>query len=522
MAAQFLGLKLRLLANTFRRSPWQIVGVAVALVYGLAAAFLAVAALTGLRLADADVAGDIVVAAGSLVVLGFLLIPLAFGVDDTLDPRRFGQFGIPTTRLAGLLAMTAFIGVPALVIAIVAVAQVVTWSRGGGPTFFAIVSAAVIVVTCVLGARVTTSLAAFVLASRRARELSGLVTLIVLVSIAPALAAISSIDWQDDGPAMLARVSDAAGWTPLGAAWAAPAHAAVGEYGAAVLALLIALGFVAVLAGAWLLLVGRMLVTPHRESRPRSYARLGWFRWLPASTAWTVAARSLTYWMRDSRYRVQLVIVPVVPLLMIVILLISGVYWQNLALLPLPVICLFLGWTIHNDIAGDSTALWMHVAANVSGLADRVGRTIPVLALGIPLIAIGAPVSASAYGDPDVAWSLVGVSSCILLCGLGISSITSASFPYPTVRPGDSPFSQPQASGGVASLVQSLAFGATVLLTLPALLLGMYGLIDPQLTMRSFWVGLAVGLVVFVGGALIGGAIFSRRAPELLAFTQRS
>ena len=30
MVAQFLGLKLRLMANTFRRSPWQVVGIVLA------------------------------------------------------------------------------------------------------------------------------------------------------------------------------------------------------------------------------------------------------------------------------------------------------------------------------------------------------------------------------------------------------------------------------------------------------------------------------------------------------------
>ena len=45
MVAQFLGLKLRLLANTFKRSPWQIAGITIALVYGLATSAFVVASL---------------------------------------------------------------------------------------------------------------------------------------------------------------------------------------------------------------------------------------------------------------------------------------------------------------------------------------------------------------------------------------------------------------------------------------------------------------------------------------------
>ena len=49
MVAQLLRLKLRLLGNIFRRSAWQVVGIAVGLIYGLGAAFLVFAVLSGLR-----------------------------------------------------------------------------------------------------------------------------------------------------------------------------------------------------------------------------------------------------------------------------------------------------------------------------------------------------------------------------------------------------------------------------------------------------------------------------------------
>ncbi len=523
MVAQFFRLKLRLLANTFKRSPWQIVGIVIALVYGVGAAGFAVLGLVGLRFAEPEVARSVLVVFGSLVVLGFLLVPLAFGVDDTLDPRRFALFGIPNSKLASLLALTALIGVPSLVIVIVSAAQVVTWSRGALPVLLALAGAAVIVATCVLGARVTTSLAAFVLSTRRARETSGLIALITVVCASPAIAILASVDWATDGIVALGRMADVASWTPFGAAWAAPADAATGNAGSGILKLLIAIAFVVVLWVLWRGLVSAMLVSRQREGRSKSYAGLGWFDRLPATPLGTVAARSLTYWFRDARYRVQLVIVPIVPMLMVVVFLVGGVYWQNLALLPLPVMCLFLSWSVHNDVAYDNTAIWLHVASNVSGAADRLGRAVPALLLGTLLIAIGAPISAELYGDATVLPSMIGVSACILLSGLGLSSVLSARFPYPAVRPGDSPFTQPQASGGAASLVQSLAFFATVLFTVPALLLGLYGLVERGiLPVLSLVTGLGVGLAVLAIGISAGGRIFERRGPELLAFTLRN
>src|SRR3954453_2172620 len=89
LAPVFLRLKLRLLANSFRRSPWQVVGLIIGVLYGLGVAILGVAVFIGLRVADPDIARNVAVIVGSLLTLGFLVGPLAFGVANPPDPRRF-------------------------------------------------------------------------------------------------------------------------------------------------------------------------------------------------------------------------------------------------------------------------------------------------------------------------------------------------------------------------------------------------------------------------------------------------
>ncbi len=523
MVAQFLRLKLRLLANTFRRSPWQVFGIVVALVYGLGIAMAAVLALVALRFAPVPLASTVVVVGGSLVVLCFLLVPLAFGVDDTLDPRAFSLFGIPNTRLALGLALTALIGVPALAIAIVSVAQVITWTRSPLSAALAVIGVPLIVLTCALGSRVSTSIAAFLLATRRAREVSALLALLVVVSLSPLVAVLFTVDWAKNGLAIMASIAKVAGWTPLGAVWSAPAEAAAGHPGAALAKLAIAIGFLLVLAVGWRALVARMLVTPQRMSREKNYSGLGWFARTPDTPAGAVAARSITYWLRDARYHTSLLAIPVAPLVFMIVLGIAGVPWHILALIPVPAICLFLSWSVHNDIAYDNTALWLHVASNTSGWADRIGRIVPALLVGIPVIVVGSPLSATFFGDYTVLPAIVGVSACILFAGLGLASVISARFPYPAVRPGDSPFAQPQAAGSAAGLIQSLSFFATLVAAVPAAALAALGFLYGGWWM---WASLVAGLVV--GGAglylgvRLGATIFSRRAPELLAFTLRN
>jgi ABC-2 type transport system permease protein len=522
VVAQILRLKLTLLVNSFRRSPWQLLGLALGLLYGLGTAVLVVGGLITLRFFDVSVASSAVVVLGSIVLVVFTVLPLVLGIDDTLDPRKFALFGIPTGRLATYLAIASFISVPTLIVAVMATAQVVTWSRGAAPLLLAVVGAVLIIATCVLSARISTSVAAFLLATRRARDTTAILALIALVSLSPAIVALVSVDWATDGLDVLGRFASVLGWTPLGAAWAMPAAAAAGNTDAALLRLLVAGGWLAVLALVWRVLVAAMLTTPQRQAQAKKYAGLGWLGLLPATPTGVIAGRSVTYWLRDSRYGTSLVVIPLIPLFMVVALAIGGLPVQQLALLPVPVICLFLSWSVHNDVAFDNTAVWLHLSASTRGRADRWGRLLPALVVGIVVIGVGSVVSSAVFGDWSVLPSLVGVSISILFTGLGLSSVMSARFPYPAVRPGDSPFAQPQ-SGSPAGLIQAVSFLAILVFSLPSLAAAFLGLTEGGAwPLYSLAAGVVIGVLVLVGGVAWGGWIFERRGSQILALAMRN
>jgi ABC-2 type transport system permease protein len=131
-------------------------------------------------------------------------------------------------------------------------------------------------------------------------------------------------------------------------------------------------------------------------------------------------------------------------------------------------------------------------------------------------------VSSAIYGDWSVLASLVGVSSSVLLTGLGLSSVMSARFPYPAVRPGDSPFAQPQ-SGSPAGLIQAVSFLAILVLSLPSLVSAYLGLtVGGHWPLYSLAAGLVIGLVVLLGGVALGGWIFERRGSLILALAMRN
>jgi ABC-2 type transport system permease protein len=522
VVAHFLRLKFALLANSFRRNPWQVLGLIVGLFYGVGTAAIIVASLFELRLVEVDIARDTVIVMGAIIVLLFTTLPLALGMDDPLDPRKFGLFGINTTRLSALLIVGAIVSIPAIVISVIALAQLVTWSRDGVSELLAILAFALIVVTCLLSSRISTSLAAFLLSTRRARDLTAIISIVAAIALSPVIIVLATIDWEHRGLVLLGDIADVVSWTPLAAAWAIPADAASGDLNAALAKLAIATGWVLVLAVLWRVLVGAMLTTPALQPHARTYAGLGWFDWFARTPTGAIAARTMTYWARDARYRTSLVFIPFIPVLMVVSLAVAGVDLNWLALLPLPVIVLFLSWVVHNDVAFDNTAIWLHLSTSTLGRADRWGRIIPMLVVGLPLVAIGSVVSAWLYGDWIVLPAIAGVSTSILLGGLGLSSVTSARFPYPVPRPGDSPFSQPQGAGP-AGTIQAFALLIILIIAAPSVTAAILGF-----TLGSVWffialaVGVGLGLVVLAAGTTIGARIYDKRTSELLVFASQN
>ncbi|MGN6205371.1 hypothetical protein [Humibacter sp.] len=525
MVAQFLRLKVESLGSGFRRGGWHAFGLVVGLLYTAAVTVVVCWVLASARTAsDGQLVRDILVIAGAAVALCFLLVPLFSRHDGTFDPRSYATLGLGSRQIAIGLGAAALASVPALVLLVCSLFTVVTWSRSAGAAVLALIAAVICVPTWMLAARLTASIAAFVLSTRRAREFSATIAVLIVVMLLPVAFFLATLNWSRDGLRVVHSAANWVSWTPLGAVWSVGGDAANGQWGAAVLKLLIAIVSLAVIAGAWWALVRHMVVTPDHQVSVKTYVGLGWFGRMPAGPAGAVAARSLTYWGRDSRYWVQLVLVPLFPLIMVAALLISGaVRPHDVALIPLPVICLFVGWVAHNDIAYDGTAVWLHIASGTRGVSDRLGRLAPVVLIAVPVVAVGSILTVLAYGSWDVLPAVTGVSVCLVLTGLGLSSVSSALAPYAAPRPGDSAFAHPQHTGGAATFAQFASLLLTALFAGVPIAMMVLGVVQsPEWFTMCLWTGLGIGVAVFVAGLLLGALAYNRRGPEIMAFALRN
>lgn len=519
MVAHLLRLRLALLLATARHGardrPRLITGF-VAVVLGVAVAWAGLLALRG----SSDAAIQVVtVTGGAAIALGLLAAPFVAGGEDQLDPRRFRPFGVTTAPLAGGILVAGVASVPMLALIAIAIGVGVLWA-GHGAGAAAVAGPALGVVTSLLLARIAWAGAARLLREHRSRELSGLFLIALLVVVVPVGVFIASLDWDANVPSALVAAVRILSFTPFGAAWALPGAAAEGDPLLWLVAVL-AVAWLGVLVAGWYALVDRMLHAPDRPSSTRTRTGMSWFALMPDTPAGAIAARSLIYWLRDRRYRVNVIIVPIAAVVTAVPLLIAGVPPEHVALVPLPIVALFFGWLPHNDVAYDATAVWLHIASGVRGISDRIGRLAPILLVAVPVFAVGVPVTSMLNGRWAYAPALVGVCVSLFLCGLGLSSIASAAAPYPVSRPGDSPFRQPQRTGGAGMWAQTLVMVGAVVLSAPTLWWAWVTVTgEPAFASAALAGGIATGILVLGVGLAVGAVVFERRGSSLMEFAE--
>lgn len=116
MVATLLRLRFRVLGNQLARSPWQLVGFIFGCLYGLGVLAGVVVGLVLLGFGELQLATQVIVGVGSLVTLGWALVPLvAFGVDTTLDPDRLVVYPMTLSRMMTALAIAGVCGIPGII-----------------------------------------------------------------------------------------------------------------------------------------------------------------------------------------------------------------------------------------------------------------------------------------------------------------------------------------------------------------------------------------------------------------------
>lgn len=535
MVATVLRLRAVLLRRAVAAEPWRLVLLVLGGVWALLTLPSVLGGMAWVSRQPPDVAHDVLVVAGTLLLLGWAVVPvLVPGLDDSLDIRRFATCGVDPARLVPGLLLASLLGVPTAFTGMLTLAPVLAWTGAdrGAAQVAAVLLAPVLLVTCVVTSRVSTGLVARVLGAGRAREVAlaaaalGVMGLVAAVAQARRLGLEGVLEGVPEAAAVLS-------WTPLGAGWSAPATLAAGDVPAAVGQGLVAVGGAALGVVVWAVLLRRALVRPPSRSG-RARRRLD--AMLPAPSgprgvlartttarpglvvALAVARRGLRSWTTDPRYTSGLVGAVALPVVIVLLAATVVDAPAAVALSMAPLMAGTIAWGRHNDTAFDGTALWLHVVSHVPGWADRAGRAGATLVWALPVLVLVGVAGAFVAGRPDLAPASVGAALGVLGAGLAVSAVSSAALVYPVPAPGASPYAAQAGSLGASLVAQLVTSVATAVVCLPVTALFLAALWwSPGLS----WVVLAAGAVggagALAGGVVVGGRVYQSRAVRLLA-----
>ncbi|GAA3758702.1 hypothetical protein GCM10022240_09200 [Microbacterium kribbense] len=521
MVATVLTLRYRILANTLTRNVWQLVGFVLGMFWAACALVAVLVGFIALAIWEgAPEARLVAVAGGSLLVLGWVIGPvLIAGSDMTVDAGRLAPFPLSRRQTMLALAGIGLTGVPGIATSAAALSTIVLWARWPVAAVVGLVGAVLGVLTCVLAGRLATTWSAGLGSKRRGREIVGTVLLALLVLTGPTITGVATLlDAAGGVGDRVAGVVAVLGWTPLGAAWAAPADLAAPSGAGwlpAMARLAIAAASVIVLWLAWSRALDGVTDSPARRTARSARARsLGWFGRVPTGDVGATWARALTAWLRDPRYLRQLLFVPLLPIVFLVGQGVDGPLFASSAV----AVALLQGIAGYSDVSYDGTAFGTVLATGIRGSHDRLGRLLGAACIGVPaVLAVGA-VTLAIAGDAHRAPAVFGAALALLLSGYAVSAVASALLVVPVPAPGDSPFRRVPGQTMASGLLVFVVMAAMLVLAAPALVLALIGALA-DLTLVS-WLSLAVAVVVGVAaiavGVVVGGRLLDRTGPDLL------
>lgn len=531
-AWDFVRLKLRIMRNGLRGRPRRVVLFVLGIIGGLWAAALGFAAFAAASFAGPSTRDVYIAYLGTGLVLAWVLLPLLFfGVDETLDPARFALLPVRRKLLASGMLAAACVGVPPLATLVASLGSVTGAAvRGGaGAAVVAVVGAVEGLALCVAASRAVTSAFATLLRSRRARDATALLIALLAVSCSPLQGVILG-GFAAGHTSRGQLVAHILGWTPLAAPYVAYADAVAGHWA------LVAARFAIGLAGIGLLLwwwsrtlESAMLGAASGSGGPRGeakgtpvtalYPRL--LRALPRTRFWALVVREVRYWWRHPRRRAGLI-----ALLAASVFLPFGLRFTAAdpgGGIPLPIAMVFggvfVGLVLANQFGNDGSAYALHLLTGVPGKAELGSRALGLGLFTVPFLLLGAVAVGVLTSAGDELPAAIGSTFAAFGVGSGVACVVSVLVPY-AMPDSPNPFATGSGGAGIKGLLSLVGMIFSWVLVAPLIVL--YELLPPGSRWPVLFAGIAWGVLFGWLGALAGGALLDRRAPEvLMAVTPR-
>lgn len=558
MVTTIISLKTRMLINGILREKWKLVIHILVGMYLIPFSVFMVWAMTFGLEDQAQVHTALMVQSviSALFPIIWVLLPMAgYGVDDSLDPRRFAPFVSPSTTFAHSLVSAAIVGPGGLITFFLLLLPALTSLSHGlivTGVLYCLTAIFATYLYVLLGRWSATTLGYRLNASRGSKDRTALISSVVFLLVFVPFGLWVQYLGNTISSGGIATAFDVLKWTPLVCPTAFPLLVNNQDWLAALVQLLYLGTSLFLLLRVWTRGITPAMVGLPRPLSPQAEAAIAAGRWVvdeqlaqqqqsanasashhdignelmllnlwgklgagPATSA--IAARTLHDWIKDPRLSSSIIGVLVLPVLAVAMAFympqsagISGSFMFYLA-------TLLLGMTIGLLVSYDSTAFWIHVSSPVTGWQDRVGRilgSLPVALLCLLIVAAGAN-----WVDPSRALLQYFFDyMASFLIAVGLTSAFTGRFTIGAQPPGANPLSSKGTGNQLITLLVMMAVWAiSAVLLLPLLLVSqLYAT-----TATASWIasvgGVIWGSIICIGGVAIGAKVYDRGSVKLLA-----
>lgn len=544
MSMIFTMVRLRwaLTFSVMRKSIWQKIGFAIAIVFGLA--LICALGFAGWEtgkyinpgmLADTKNWQEFQLApimVASIVSIFTLFINVfMFGSDTTLKSRSFALYGIPYVKQqAGMLLGSLFGALSVSCTIALALWSLAYRSFGIVPVLVSVIAAPLYVATIVSLSKMLIELLDTILINKRSRNIFYFAIFIAYMIF------VSSMNTHSPSPNGIALGTSfcaASAFTPLSAAMALPLDAINGNWLALAIRFLIC---VVTIAACFAISVFCAKLEPKllrgEQKTVVKTKGIGLFAAVPDNTVGAIIARIISVMRRDMRQLFLLI----APLFMLVVaggssfkakgfdsltdnLGVSG--WMMYA-------ALLMGMVVGNNIAYDGTAFTMHAIIGVKGLHDRLANAIVwsvICAVYFAIIGVGVYVFlffvANVQQNVNAVMFQILSPIGIAFAPIGIGLISSCIAMYP-VASIEKPFSRPQGSAGGRSFAAIGFMLLSVVCMIPSVAAAIaFMILAPQLLWIASILFVVNGLIVLVVGVILGGKVMDKRTIRIVENLRR-
>ena len=531
MVAHIGWLKARLTWNGLRRDRQRRIGLP--LVLGLTAYIswrLATAYTTELARLNSSLGLELAHWGALALFVGWISLPVViFPLDETLDPARLAVFPIRRHSLLSGLALASLISPSVLVPATALAVNVSVFS--GWASVAALIGGIVLMAQMAVGAHLFTGAISAILRSRRGRDIAVLVVIGIGLFTFGAYQTISHRIAEVGLAGALAAnpLSRVAAFIPPVAAQAVATKAAEGDVLGSLTMLVVALGWLGLLALAWSRLLGWMLVTPDHSPRPdRARHRRGFAERGLWGTRLVLARKELRFFVRDPRQRLVWTGTVIFVGLAVAVLVVGSESLETFrrsSWLPLlvPAMVLFVGLPIAlNQFGWERNAASYIFALPVKTCHLLMGKNLAIgfgLLLETLFLSILLATISGAWG----ALLMVPALSVAAIGGqLGVGNLVSVITPLRLPREGTDVFAQATEQGFLALIAQLVSFMVIGLLLVPpsvaVALTVSFGQAVSPIVATLFCI--AYGSILYLSSLWLAGVLLRRRVPEVVAWVQ--